>query len=92
MTVSDKAPDDIIPKDKFNSEQRRETLLAMRGYLAHGVMWHCLKHRWRVDYGVMPVDHPLASGKRRKQTAVPFRAADTPADRAEFAHADSTLA
>lgn len=68
------------------SPRRRAMLLALRGLLAHGVLWHCLQKRWRVDYGVMK---PCPA--RRKRLAIPFRAADTPAERAEFAHIDLML-
>jgi hypothetical protein len=87
------APDDIIAEIVFDSKERRDALLALRGFLANRVVWHCLSQRWLVDYGVIPANHPLPPGKKnRKRTAVPFRSADTPAERAEFAHADSTLA
>lgn len=59
-------------------------LLALRGWLAHGVLVHCLERRHSVNYGVK---RPGA-----KRIAVPFRASNTPALRAEFSHADCALA
>eukprot|EP00037_Helgoeca_nana_P031742 m.409107 g.409107 ORF g.409107 m.409107 type:complete len:3050 (+) comp28456_c0_seq1:346-9495(+) len=72
--------------DDLPSDHARESLLALRGLLAHDVLWHALVKRARVDYGVAP-----PTQHRRKRLAVPFRAADTPALRAEFAHPDSAL-
>ena len=63
---------------------RRERLLVLRGLLACDVLWHCLSLRHRVDYGV-------PRGVRPRRTAVPFRAADVPSPRAEFAQPDKTL-
>jgi Protein of unknown function (DUF3638)/Protein of unknown function (DUF3645) len=53
-------------------------LLLLRGLLAHGILLYALKERrWRVDYGLNP---------SRTMLAVPFRAKDVPALRAEFGH------
>ncbi|KIZ06296.1 hypothetical protein MNEG_1660 [Monoraphidium neglectum] len=62
-------------------------LLALRGMLAgeYGVLAHALQRRHLVDYGV----NRLPSA--RKRLAVPFRAAQTPSERAEFAHPDVAL-
>ena len=83
LTESSMAADDIISKNVFSSASRRDDLLALRGLIANGVLVHCLSLRWKVGYGVAP--------QRQKRIAIPFRAADTPAERSEFAHADSTL-
>lgn len=82
------AADAIIPPSAFGGHtERRDALLALRGLIASGVVVHSLLKRWRVDHGVVP-EGPL----RRKRLAVPFRAADTSAERSEFAFADTTLA
>lgn len=60
-------------------------LLALRGFLACGVLVHCMTLRHRVDYGV---DDRRGIGNR---TAVPYCASDTPADRAEFAQPDKLI-
>ncbi|KAH7917777.1 hypothetical protein BV22DRAFT_1042213 [Leucogyrophana mollusca] len=55
-------------------------LLLLRGLLACGILVYALKERrWRVDYGLDP---------RRTMLAVPYRAKDAPALRAEFGHPD----
>lgn len=60
------------------------SILALRGFLAGGILEHCLMKRHRVDYGV------ARPGKKR--LAVPFRSADTPNLRSEFAHPDCAIA
>ena len=56
-------------------------ITALRGYVGCGLLVHGLARRHRVDHGVK------RPGK--KHLAVPFRAADTPATRAEFGHPDT---
>lgn len=58
-------------------------VLALRGLIAGGVLRHCLVKRHRVNYGV------ARPGK--KKLAVPFRFADTPDERSEFAHPDCAI-
>jgi hypothetical protein len=60
-------------------------LLAMRGLLACGMLAHCLSRRHRVDYGV-----DSRRGKARR-VAVPYRASDTPSERAEYAQPDTLI-
>jgi hypothetical protein len=58
-------------------------LLLLRGLLAHGILEYVLKaRRYRVDYGL---DHS------RSLLAVPYRAKDVPALRAEFGHPDVVI-
>jgi Protein of unknown function (DUF3638)/Protein of unknown function (DUF3645) len=64
------------------SKCHQDDILALRGLLAGGIFVHCLQKRHRVDYGI-------ARGKKR--VAVPFRGADVPARRAEFAQADCAI-
>ncbi|KAF8834660.1 hypothetical protein BDN67DRAFT_873396, partial [Paxillus ammoniavirescens] len=55
-------------------------LLLLRGLLASGILLFSLRERrWRVDYGLCP---------SRTMLAVPYRAKDSPAPRAEFGHPD----
>ena len=68
----------------FN-ELQREQLLALRGLLAIGLVEHCLLLRHRVNYGVDP-----RRGQMRR-VAVPYRASDTPALRAEYAQPDTLI-
>ena len=86
LTDSSASADSILPASAFKSADRRNEALAVRGQLAVGVIVHSLSKRWRVDYGVAP-----PGPARRKRIAIPFRAADTPAERSEYAFADSTL-
>ena len=87
VTDTSQAADDIIAPEDFGCAEHRAALLALRGFLAHGVLAHALRQRHRVDYGVAP-----PGPGRRKRLAVPFRACDVPALRAEFAHPDAALA
>ncbi|KAH0834182.1 hypothetical protein J3R83DRAFT_11491 [Lanmaoa asiatica] len=55
-------------------------LLLLRGLLATGILLFAFRERrWRVDYGLAPT---------RTMLAVPYRAKDIPAQRAEFGHPD----
>ena len=55
-------------------------LLLLRGLLATGILLFAFtERRWRVDYGLAP---------NRTMLAVPYRAKDVPAQRAEFGHPD----
>jgi len=59
-------------------------LLLLRGLLTHGIIRYILQDkRYRVDYGLNP---------RRTMLAVPYRAKDSPAPRAEFGHPDVAIA
>ncbi|KAF8318602.1 uncharacterized protein EI90DRAFT_3083112 [Cantharellus anzutake] len=55
-------------------------LLLLKGLFAHGILMYVLSgRRWRVDYGL---------NLTRSLLAVPYRAKDVPAPRAEFSHPD----
>ena len=60
-------------------------LLALRGFLAYGIMERCLIARHRVDYGV-----DERRGTKRR-VAVPYRASDTPSERAEYKHPEMLI-
>ena len=62
------------------NETQINQLLALRGFLAYGIMERCLIARHLIDYGI---DKRRGIGRR---TAVPFRASDTPSERAEYKH------
>ena len=65
------------------AEEYFNQLLLLRGLFTHGILLHSLKEkRWRVDYGLDPT---------RSMLAVPYRAKDCPAQRAEFGHPDMTI-
>jgi hypothetical protein len=79
----------IIVEKEYSSvldklpEEYLSDVLALRGLLAGGVLRHCLLKRHRVNFGV------ARPGKKR--LAVPFRFADTPDERSEFAHPDCAI-
>eukprot|EP00798_Chlamydomonas_sp_ICE-L_P016685 gene16685-22945_t len=66
-------------------EYQKDQLLALRGLLARNVLRHCLEKRHLVDFGVN------RSPSARKRLAVPYRAANTPSERSEFAQPDVAL-
>ncbi|KAL7275320.1 hypothetical protein RUND412_001745 [Rhizina undulata] len=88
---------DFISEVGLGEEQRKRFLeychennvsrlgmLLLRGLIAHKIIFFVLKEkRWRVDYGLDP---------RRTMLAVPYRAKDVPALRAEFGHPDVAIA
>ncbi|MCJ1386870.1 hypothetical protein MMC17_009998 [Xylographa soralifera] len=60
-----------------------KSLLLLRGLFAGGVLTFCLQQkRWRVSYGL---------DLSRTLLAVPYRAKDSPAARAEFSHPDTAI-
>ncbi|RYP74662.1 hypothetical protein DL771_002928 [Monosporascus sp. 5C6A] len=63
----------------------KDILLLLRGLFAGGILKFTLSQkRWRVNYG-------LAERKPPKLVAVPYRAKDSPAPRAEFSHPDIVI-
>lgn len=76
--------DDVHPVQSHCKESGAwGELLLLRGLLAHGILAYALKERrWRVDYGLDPT---------RTLLAVPYRAKDVPALRAEFGHPDVAI-
>lgn len=79
--------DDI--RSKVNSlfpehSQASQILLVLRGLLSYEILYAVLKKRWRVDFGVNLINKYLLQ-------AVPFKAKDVPAERAQFAHPDIAI-
>ncbi|KAF2759861.1 hypothetical protein EJ05DRAFT_463267 [Pseudovirgaria hyperparasitica] len=67
----------------FSSPETRSILLLLKGLFGHGVLLFVFQQkRWRVNYG-----HDFS----RSLLAVPYRAKDLPASRAEFSHPDATI-
>lgn len=64
----------------------KNDILAARGFLAYGILLHCLEARWGVSYGL----RHLRDDDTRM--AVPYSASDTPKPRAEFSHPDVAIA
>lgn len=76
---------DIKPLQRyvFNVESMWKSLLLLRGLIGGGVLAFALgQKRWRVNYGL---------DLSRTMLAVPYRAKDSPATRAEFSHPDATI-
>lgn len=76
---------EMDPRLKKLSDDRKDALLALRGYLAFGILEQCLSRRYRVDFGV---DERRG---RSRRVAVPFRACDKPSERAEYAQPDTLI-
>ena len=74
---------DIGMPNLEGNKQMNDLILSLRGYLANGLLIHCLMKRNRVEYGVKHGE--------KKRMAVPFHACETPAPRAEFGHPDCAI-
>ena len=67
-----------------DSDISTATLYLLRGLFAHNIIFFILREkRWKVDYGL---------DLHRTLLAVPYRAKDSPAGRAEFSHPDVAIA
>ncbi|KAF9512309.1 hypothetical protein BS47DRAFT_1363216 [Hydnum rufescens UP504] len=78
------SPTNVSLLRKSCDENLWKSVLLLRGLLAHGILSYVLRERrWRVDYGLDP---------SRSLLAVPYRAKDVPAVRAEFGHPDVCIA
>ena len=67
----------------FAVESMSRSLLLLKGLIAGGILAFALQQkRWRVDFGL---------DLSRTLLAVPYRAKDSPATRAEFSHPDATM-
>ncbi|KAK7755219.1 hypothetical protein SLS62_002724 [Diatrype stigma] len=72
-------------EESFFSPKAMGILLLLRGLFAGGVLRFALSQkRWRVNYG-------LTERKPPTLLAVPYRAKDSPAPRAEFSHPDIVI-
>jgi hypothetical protein len=58
-------------------------ILAARGCIAHGTLFHGLYRRYRVHYGI--------DNTGGRKMAVPYAASDTPKARAEYSHPDMAI-
>lgn len=77
---------DAVENSPFWHDSVINTLLVLRGLIAQGIIAFSLgQKRWRVNYGVDPNREP------KTKLAVPFRAKDDPAPRAEFSHPDVAI-
>ncbi|CAB9519066.1 Protein of unknown function (DUF3645) [Seminavis robusta] len=69
---------DLIEAD-LHLLKHKADILAARGSIAFGLLFHCLKARHRVHYG---------TETSRGKLAVPFSASDTPKARSDYSHPD----
>ncbi|KAJ7497967.1 hypothetical protein B0H11DRAFT_1715437 [Mycena galericulata] len=77
------AEDDQSLRRLAGDSDRFGHFLLLRGLFSYGILALCLQDkRWRVDYGLDP---------KRSMLAVPYRAKDRPAPRAEFGHPDMII-
>ncbi|KYQ92585.1 U3 snoRNP protein [Tieghemostelium lacteum] len=67
----------------FNDNMFKTLALIYRGMFVYGVLLHCLEKIPTKDYGLTHND--------RTKLAVPYRAKDTPSERAEYGHPDVAL-
>ncbi|KAI6151148.1 hypothetical protein BKA82DRAFT_4329062 [Pisolithus tinctorius] len=84
ITRMDVAPSEVqMIQDYCGGTAMWMSLLHLRGLLASGILLFALmERRWRVGYGLAPP---------RTMLAVPYRAKDIPAPRAEFGHPDVAI-
>lgn len=79
----DEADTKLLQQRVFAVDSTRRSLLLLKGLIAGGVLAFALQQkRWRVNYGL---------DLSRTMLAVPYRAKDSPATRAEFSHPDATI-
>jgi Protein of unknown function (DUF3638)/Protein of unknown function (DUF3645) len=64
-------------------EKNQADILAARGLIAHGILFHGLQTRYRVNYGLLP--------ETAIKLAVPYSASDTPKPRTQYSHPDMCL-
>ncbi|KAI6009773.1 hypothetical protein BKA83DRAFT_4632007 [Pisolithus microcarpus] len=84
ITPTEVAPSDVqMIRDYCEGTTMWMDLLHIRGLLASGILlFSLMERRWRVGYGLAPW---------RTMLAVPYRAKDVPAPRAEFGHPDVAI-
>ena len=72
-------------KNGFFNDMTKNVILLLRGLFAHGILAFAFgQKRWRVNYGLTTRVPPT-------MLAVPYRAKDSPAPRAEFSHPDVVI-
>ena len=76
---------DALDREALAEESQWEQLMAFRGQLAMGTLFHCLQMRHRVNYGVS------RTSSAKKRLAIPFRASNTPAERSEWKQPDVAI-
>lgn len=67
--------------------QLKEIILIAKGWLAHGILYHVLHAKYRVNYGL----NTNSTAVVYKPVAIPFQGKDLPSARSEFSHPDVML-
>jgi hypothetical protein len=83
--MSDPAFRDALETINSNAlfKEKQSDILATRGFIAYGILFHGLESRYRVNYGLNTCS--------KTKMAVPYSASDTPKHRAQFSHPDMEL-
>ena len=68
------------------TDSAKSILFILRGYLAYGVLEHCLSLRCNVNYGI-----PDKQRKKNKRVAIPYEAADIPSKKNDYAHPEVAI-
>ena len=55
-------------------------LLIAKAWLAHGILYHIISFRYRINYGL------LDNMDQDKEIAIPFKGKDLPSEKSEFSH------
>lgn len=83
--MSDPTFRDVLKKIQSNIlfKERKSDILSARGFIAYGSLFHGLKSRYRIHYGLYTCS--------KTKMAVPYSASDTPKQRAQYSHPDMEL-
>jgi len=76
-------PANTINESELLHQDHFQDLLVLRGLLGYEILIHCLKLRHNIDYGVV--------ANHKTLMAIPFRAANLPKLRSEFAQPDCSV-
>lgn len=88
ITRHDLSPHEVekVEKSPFWTDDTKGYILLLRGLFAQGILAFAFaQKRWRVNYGLDNVRRPPT------KLAVPYRAKDSPAPRAEFSQPDVVI-
>ena len=62
-------------------------LLIAKAWLTHGLLYHIISYRYRVNYGLLDFDNNDSNKENaKKEIAIPFKGKDLPSERSEFSH------
>lgn len=83
--MSDPATMNVMESIQNNPlfHEHASDILACRGFIAFGILFHGLESRYLVNYGLNPASNTVM--------AVPYSACDTPKPGAQYSHPDNEL-